>query len=88
MLHFVSHVQGPQGLDEKLTDFANQQLVAQIGANSKDLVITTMGAPSEDQRLLGRAGIHLTKWGQSIFAVRLASPGGELETRNEVVVRW
>lgn len=76
-------MQGPQGL-EKLTEFENQQLVAQIGANSKDLVITTMGTPSEDQRLLGRAGSHLTKWGQSIFAIRLASLGGELETRNEM----
>lgn len=50
--------------------------------------LTVIGTPSEDQRLLGGAGSHLTKWGQSIFAARLASLGGELETRNEMEVRW
>lgn len=50
--------------------------------------LTVIGTPSEVQRLLGRAGSHLTKWGQSIFAARLASLGGELETRNEMEVRW
>lgn len=81
-------MQVPQGLEGKVTEFVNQQLLAQICANNKDLVITTMGTPSEDQRLLGRAGSHLTKWRQSIFAIRPASLGGELETRNEMEVRW
>lgn len=81
-------MQVPQGLEGKVTEFVNQQLVAQICANSKDLVITTMGTPSEDQGPLGRAGSHLTKWRQSIFAIRPASLGGELETGNEMEVRW
>jgi len=61
-----------KGLEEEWVDLTGQQAVAQL-VSIRKICLQDFGSLFDDRELLGRDGIHMTKWGKNVFPDMLAN---------------